>query len=216
MLRQRARNPEDKLARRDAILSVAAQVLSRTAFGDVTMADLAQQCGVAKGTLYLYFATKEELFLATLEDELARWFDELGQTLLAAGRVAPDRFAELVVEGLGRHDRLADLLPLLHTVLEHNIAPQTALRFKRMLAAKIAVGATLVEQVMPELRRGSGGDLLLRIHALVVGLRQMADPPAPLRALLDRDELAVLRVEFVPQLRGAVAALAHGMCTRDE
>lgn len=216
MLRQRARNPEDKLARRDAILSVAAQVLSRTAFGDVTMAELAQQCGVAKGTLYLYFATKEELFLATLQDELARWFDALGQTLLAAGRVGADRFAELVVESLGRHDRLADLLPLLHTVLERNIAPDTALQFKRMLADKIAIGATLVEQVMPELRPGSGASLLLRIHALVVGLRQMADPPPPLRALLDRDELAVLRVEFAPQLRGAIAALATGMSSQPE
>jgi AcrR family transcriptional regulator len=213
MLRQRARNPEDKLARRDAILSVASQVLSRTAFGDVTMAELAQQCGVAKGTLYLYFATKEELFLATLQDELARWFDALGQTLLATGRVTPERFAEIVVDSLDRHDRLADLLPLLHTVLEHNIAPDTALQFKRMLAAKIAVGATLVEQVMPELRPGCGTDLLLRIHALVVGLRQMADPPPSLRALLERDELAVLRVEFGAQLRGALAALAAGMCS---
>lgn len=209
--RQRARKPQDKLARRDAILEVASSVLSRSQFAKVTMAQIAQHCGLAKGTLYLYFATKEELFLATLEGELAAWFDELGAVLLRRGEVTPRAFAEAVVDSLAARERLADLLPLLHTVLEQNIAPDTALRFKRMLVAKIEAGAVLVESVLPGLQRGAGVDLLLRTHALVVGLRQMADPPPALREVLARDELASLRVDFGGQLADTLTALVTGM-----
>jgi len=208
---QRARNPQDKLARREAILEVAARVLSRSQFARVTMAQIAEHCGLAKGTLYLYFATKEELFLATLEDELAAWFDELGALLVRRGVAGPRQFADAVVESLAARDRLADLLPLLHSVLEQNIAPQTALRFKRMLLGKVQAGAALVETVLPGLAPGSGLDLLLRIHALLVGLRQMADPPPALRDVLARDELAPLRIHFATALGDTIAVLVEGM-----
>lgn len=208
---QRARNTRDKLARRDAILEVAARVLSRSQFARVTMAQIAEHCGLAKGTLYLYFATKEELFLATLEDELAAWFDELGALLVRRGVAGPRQFADAVVQSLAARERLADLLPLLHTVLEQNIAPQTALRFKRMLLGKVEAGAVLVHTVLPGLPEGSGRDLLLRIHALVVGLRQMADPPPALRDVLACDELAPLRIDFATALGDTITALVVGM-----
>jgi AcrR family transcriptional regulator len=208
---QRARNPQDKLARREAILEVAARVLSRSQFARVTMAQIAEHCGLAKGTLYLYFATKEELFLATLEDELAAWFDALGGELLGRGNVTAREFADTVVASLGERERLADLLPLLHTVLEHNIAPEVALRFKRMLVGKLEAGGALAESVLVGLPSGHGIDLLLRTHALVVGLRQMADAPPALREILARDELAPLRVDFAAQLTEALAAMTQGM-----
>jgi len=208
---QRARNPQDKLARREAILEVAARVLSRSQFARVTMAQIAEHCGLAKGTLYLYFATKEELFLATLEDELAAWFDELGRELLGRGSLTATEFADTVVTSLGARERLADLLPLLHTVLEHNIAPEVALRFKRMLVGKLEAGGALAESVLVGLPRGRGIDLLLRTHALVVGLRQMADPPPALREVLAREELAPLRVDFAATLADSLAALTQGM-----
>src|SRR5690242_15796932 len=117
-MRQRARRSEDKAARREAILAVAAKALGRRQYGSVTMAEIAELCGLAKGTLYLYFDSKEELFLATLEGELTVWFDELAVALLAARRMSPARFAQLVANSLVTHAMLADLLPLLHTVLE--------------------------------------------------------------------------------------------------
>ena len=49
----------DKMA---VILRAALLVFAKKGFYDATMEDIAQKAGVAKGTLYLYFASKEELF----------------------------------------------------------------------------------------------------------------------------------------------------------
>lgn len=213
-LKQRARRDEDKQARKDAILEVASHMLGRRQFSGITMAEVARRCGLAKGTLYLYFRSKEELFLATLERQLADWFDHVAQLLSRQEGVDPDRFGRLIAESLQERESLTDLLTILHTVLEQNIDPQTATTFKRMLRDKLVAGGQILESVLPQLPAGGGSRLLLRIHALVVGLRQMSDPSPAVAEVLSREEFAVLRVDFATELSDSVADLLRGMQTQ--
>jgi AcrR family transcriptional regulator len=215
VMRLRARKEEDKLARREAILGVAATSLGRRQYARVTMAEIAERCGLAKGTLYLYFSTKEELFLAALEVEIASWFDAVGEDLAARGRTDPRTFAEIVARSLSTRDTLIELLPLLHTVLEQNIDGETALRFKRMLRDKLVAGAAVLERALP-LAPGDGVKLLLRTHALVVGLRQMSDPPPAIAEVLARPELHPLQIDFENELLDSLTALVRGMLKADE
>ena len=64
MPKHRAVTDVQKQARRADILRVAAQRFAVTPYDSLSMADTADQAGVAKGTLYLYFKSKEEMFLA--------------------------------------------------------------------------------------------------------------------------------------------------------
>ncbi|MDD2773291.1 MAG: helix-turn-helix domain containing protein, partial [Elusimicrobiales bacterium] len=64
-------SPARRLARRDVILSAARRVLVKSSFSDVTLDSIAEEAGVAKGTLFLYFAGKEELFFAVFLGLLA-------------------------------------------------------------------------------------------------------------------------------------------------
>ena len=215
VMRLRARKEEDKLARREDILGVAARSLGRRQYARVTMAEIAERCGLAKGTLYLYFSTKEELFLAALEVEVAAWFDTISEELIQRGRTDPRTFAEVVAHTLTTRETLTDLLPLLHTVLEQNIDSETALRFKRMLRDKLVAGAAVVERSLP-LHPGDGVRLLLRTHAVVVGLRQMADPPPAIAEVLARPELHPLQIDVEHELLDSLTALVRGMLKADE
>lgn len=217
-VKQRARRDEDKAARRRAILAVAARLLGRQQYHRITMAEVARRCSLAKGTLYLYFRSKEELFLATLEDELAQWFDALTAELhrIVPGPDAPERFAAAVTRTLVERETFADLLSLLHTVLEQNIDEDSALAFKQMLLHKIQQGAQVVERAVPELPEGSGGRVLLRLHALLVGLRQMADPAPVVAQVLARPEMEALRIDFGPELAATLAAMVRGMVVEQD
>ena len=61
--RYRARSVEDKDLRRAQLIAAATQLFADADFDAVTIARVAARAGVAKGTAYLYFATKESLFL---------------------------------------------------------------------------------------------------------------------------------------------------------
>jgi AcrR family transcriptional regulator len=53
--------------RKEDIMRAAANLFSKKSYHDVTMDQIAEQVGVAKGTIYLYFESKENLYLGILE-----------------------------------------------------------------------------------------------------------------------------------------------------
>lgn len=65
--------------KRDEILAAAEQEFARRDFHEVLMDDVAARAGVGKGTLYRYFPTKDELFLATVLRGLAESHGEFLQ-----------------------------------------------------------------------------------------------------------------------------------------
>lgn len=74
--------------KRDEILAAAEQEFARREFHQVLMDDVAARAGVGKGTLYRYFPTKEELFLAMVlrgldesHGEFLRAFDDESASL---------------------------------------------------------------------------------------------------------------------------------------
>jgi len=65
---QRTKKVEERLAARElAILDAARQVFAERGYHGSAMRDIASRAGVATGTLYLYFANKEALYVALLE-----------------------------------------------------------------------------------------------------------------------------------------------------
>jgi len=215
VVQQRARKDEDKAARRATILRVAARLLKQQHYHQIKMAEVARRCDLAKGTLYLYFRSKEELFLCALSQALSSWFDALAEELPKLGG-APDlggRFGVLVATSLAQRPLLFDLLPLLHTVLEQNIDLETAASFKGMLLEKMGRLAEILEKTLPGLPAGSGRQLLLRVHALMVGIRQMADPAPVVAEVLQRPEMEPMRVDFETEYAEALGAMVRGMLT---
>ena len=72
-INQRARSAEQKALRRHAVLDAAELYFHEVGYEAFSMAQLAKKTGLAKGTLYLYFKTREELFLTLYEHSLIRW-----------------------------------------------------------------------------------------------------------------------------------------------
>jgi len=208
--RQRARRDEDKEARRRVLLDAARARFERMSYGDVRMVDVAEDAGLAKGTAFFYFPTKEGLFLALLEELLAGWLNVLDGELEAGGRWSPARVARLFAQTLVERPALSRLLTVLSTVLEHNVDEAQVLRFKQMLLERLGRTGALLERRL-DLLAGDGARLLLRIDAVIIGLRQLADAPPAAAAVLARPEMEPLRVDFARELEIVLIMLFAGM-----
>ena len=207
----RARGPAAKLERHAALLAAGARLFAERDYAEVGIAGIAREAGLAKGTVYLYFPTKEALFLELLLDQLGGWLDALSQGF--APRPGGDRraaFARRVARSFEGRPTLLRLLAILHTVLEQNVDGPTALRFKLGLAERMAGPARVLEERL-ELRRGDGIRLLLRAHALTVGLAQMSRPaPCVLDAIRADPRLAAFEIDFARELEAALGAMLRG------
>jgi len=84
--------------RRAAILAAARAAFLAEDYADVRVADIAAHAGVAAGTLYLYFASKDAIAFALADDVVARMGDHLAPFLTHVD--TPAGIAALVREAL--------------------------------------------------------------------------------------------------------------------
>jgi AcrR family transcriptional regulator len=211
-MRRRARSDEQKEVRRRAILEAAVALFEETSYGEVTMAAVAERAALAKGTVYLYFRTKEELFLAILGEQFAHWFDAVDERLASESATwSAASVARALAESLAPLPALVRLIAIMQSVLEQNIDLATAVAFKRMLAERTLATGALLERRLPFLGPGGGAALLLRVHALVVGLQPMADPAPVSREAMREPGLEIFEVELIGALEETLRYVMLGI-----
>jgi AcrR family transcriptional regulator len=70
--------------RRDSILDAARTVFARQGYASTVVEDIADQAGIGKGTLYLYFPSKEKIYLDALMEDARRLDDDSRAAMAAA------------------------------------------------------------------------------------------------------------------------------------
>lgn len=209
---KRATNNQQKEARRDAILDAARTLFVEAGFFDVSMATIARQSGLAKGTVYLYFKTKEEIFLALSTEELVRWLDEVDERLSNASLpLSIEDFVTTLIHDVSERQNMKRLCSLLHLVLERNISFQEAFAFKMGLKQRSEITGKNLEKALPFLKPGQGLEVLMQVHCFVVGWGQMSDPTPALAEVLDHPELKPFKVDFEQRLTDSLRCFLYGL-----
>lgn len=81
----RERRKRERTERREQILEAAEQVFLERGLSGTTMEEVASRAELSKGTLYLYFKSKDELYLATANRQLAEMVSRFEAALEAGG-----------------------------------------------------------------------------------------------------------------------------------
>lgn len=215
MKHQRAMDDSEKSERKQQILKAAVSLLKTATFEQISMAEVARISGIAKGTVYLYFKTKEELFLALLNNAFAEWFADLQQRLLTlkeTDNTARIRaFASILTDSLQEHTLLLGLLPILHPILEHNVPYAAVLDFKQGLRTNLLSTGQQIENIFAFLNPGQGAELLLSAYSALIGLLSMTQPSEIARQVLKEPEMSLFVIDRTAALRQLVSHLLMGM-----
>lgn len=143
------RQPE---ARPEQILEAALDVFSEHGFRAATMEQVAQAAGIAKGTIYLYYESKEALFIAMVRAELRH-----ALALLPEMRFEPGDDPESLTRRLGKQaldvlmaPRMGKVLPLvaaqyrhipeLKRIYQEEIMPEANFRLAELLELGMNLG----------------------------------------------------------------------------
>ncbi|NRQ41752.1 TetR family transcriptional regulator [Rheinheimera sp. YQF-2] len=211
-MKQNAISAEAKLQRRADFLSTARRLFLQQQRLP-TVADIAADAGLAKGTVYRYFQSKEQIFLALLAQDFAELFTALDQLITQLPRPLPQAaapFAEGYLKLLQQSPTLLPLLALLSAVLEQNLPQPQLLAFKQQLAQALdALGAKLAAR-FPTLSPVRASQLLLHSYALTLGLYQSTQLPAAVKTLVQQAGLAQLQWDFSAELTAALRRLWLG------
>ncbi len=210
---RKARDAADKHARAQSLIDAARAAMDDGSYHDITMLEIAKRAGLAKGTVYLYFPSKEALFLAVLTRELEAGFESLRSAVADAGP-EPEALAAAISRALAGHDVLSNLLGILHNQLEPGAGIEAVRDFKRFIHAHVAEIGAVVDRA-GRLPAGEGAVLISRANALAVGLRQMTSPPAIVQEVMDKyPELRGKETTLEAELTASLADMIRGAMAR--
>jgi AcrR family transcriptional regulator len=207
----RARRPEHKQQRREAILAAARELAADSGVRNVSLGAVAGAVGQAKSNIARYFGTREEIYLELLTEEWRHWSQAV-TTRLREARGTAEAMAALA-ETLVDRPLFCDLLSHVSTSLEHNVSVLAARGFKYAVRDLFAETGAEVARAT-ELTDREGAELVAMAASLAGTLYRAANPPPVVAQVYAEDpELAASRPMLLPTLVRALSALAAGLPT---
>jgi AcrR family transcriptional regulator len=175
VIRQRAMQAVDKQQRHDAILDAAERLLARVPERVASVAEVADEAGLGKGTVYLYFPSKEELLLAVHERAMDSFFTDVAALVSRPAGLKIDDMMELTRRHIVEPPLVLPLAARCFGLMAHSVPAAAASAFKERMGKRLAMVGAGLERHFPQLPAGGGVALLRRSHALMIGLWQMSN-----------------------------------------
>ena len=113
-----------RVVKKNNIIKIAANLFSQKSFHDVTMDEIAEKVGVAKGTIYLYFSSKDNLYLEILEHTFGS-IEALLEKEVNTALLAPEKLKNVLAIIIKFYRGNIDVLKILsrdetHLIQEHH------------------------------------------------------------------------------------------------
>lgn len=130
---------------RDRILDGAEALLARYGYSRTTVEDVAREVGIGKGSIYLHFPSKEEVFLSTVDRIVDRLKVRLSAQVDAAGPLDARLIDMLILRVMFRFDSVSGYSEGLNDLFAA-LRPAFFARRERYFAEEAAIFATLLDQ----------------------------------------------------------------------
>ncbi len=130
-------SPELTNARREEIINACEKLYRSMSFKEITIKEIGGATSFTRTSIYNYFQTKEEIFLALIEREYNIWCDDLEMTMRKTESMTKDEFAAALARSLERRPQLLKLLSMNHYDMEENSG------LDRLTDMKVAYGRSM-------------------------------------------------------------------------
>lgn len=126
-------------SRKEEIIAACAELYKTMSFKDITIKEIGNATSFTRTSIYNYFQTKKEIFLALLQKEYELWNDSLRQIRKENEKMNVSEFADALAHSLEKRENLLKIMSMNHYDMEENS------RIERLTDFKIVYGQSLTE-----------------------------------------------------------------------
>ena len=138
-------------ARREEIIDACAALYETMGFRDITIRDIGARTSFTRTSIYNYFQTKEEIFLALLQREHERWAADLAELAGRDGPLSAEQFADALACTLERRGCMLKLMSMNLYDMEGNSRLENLVAFKRSYAGTLRAVTCCLERFFPRM-----------------------------------------------------------------
>ena len=123
--------PEQITQKREEIINACEKLYQTMSFREITLKEIGNLTSFSRPTIYNYFETKEEIFLALFQREYDLWNEDLTSILNGNDQLTRTKLAEKIATSLSEREQLLKLLSMNIYDMEANSRKELLTSFKR-------------------------------------------------------------------------------------
>ncbi len=137
-------------ARREEIVNACEKLYQTMSFKDITLKEIGSFVSFSRPTIYNYFQTKEEIFLALFQREYERWNEDLTAVLQENETIGKKELAEKLAGSLSGRLQLLKLLSMNNYDMEANSRIELLIDFKKAYGRSMRLIREILIKFCPE------------------------------------------------------------------
>ena len=139
------------IMRKDEIINACASLYETMGFRDITIRDIGNRTTFSRTSIYNYFQTKEEIFLALLQREHQAWADDLESIANENESLTAEEFADKVARSLEKRGYMLKLMCMNLYDMECSSRIENLVSFKLAYANTLKVLTHCLEKFFPDM-----------------------------------------------------------------
>ena len=143
--------PEEIARKREEIVDACEQLYQTTGFKEITLKEISKITSFSRPTIYNYFETKEEIFLALFKREYDRWNEDLQSINEENERLTKAQLAEKIAQSLAERPQLLKLLSMNNFDMEANSRQEFLTSFKKSYGGSLRRMSRLLTKFCPDM-----------------------------------------------------------------
>ena len=143
--------PEQIAQKREEIINACEQLYSAMSFREITLKEIGSITSFSRPTIYNYFETKEEIFLALFKREYDRWNEDLQSINEENERLTKAQLAEKIAQSLAGRNQLLKLLSMNNFDMEANSRQEFLTSFKESYGGSLRRMSRLLTKFCPDM-----------------------------------------------------------------
>lgn len=163
-------SPQLTEARKDEIINACAALYETKGFKEITLKEIGAATTLTRTGIYLYFETREEIFLALLAREYDAWVGQMRDIMARRAAMSRMEVADALARTLTDHPRLLRLLSMNLYDLEANSRPERLTAFKRSFGASLDTVDRLVQKYIPDMDADDRKRFLYAFFPFIYGI----------------------------------------------
>lgn len=117
-------------ARKEEIIKACEKLYQTMSFKEITLKEIGKEISFSRTSIYNYFQTKEEIFLALLKREYDDWISQMEEAIASHDSMSNDEIAKILAQTLNEHQQLLKIMSMNHYDLEENSRMELLVEFK--------------------------------------------------------------------------------------
>ena len=157
-------------ARKEEIITACAELYKTMSFKEITIKEIGNATTFTRTSIYNYFQTKEEIFLALLQREYELWVQSLKQIQSGYESMTREEFADALAHSLEERQNLLKIMSMNHYDMEDNSRLERLTEFKIVYGKALAEVRHCLDKFFPEMTAGDKQDFIFSFFPFMFGI----------------------------------------------